>query len=415
MAPTPERTLTPPDLVRLQHSSSKPSADDAALGGDSSKMSGATIRHSVSMLQMNEIEDMKSFMNNSDTDRSLGDECHGGLLGGKSSAAQDEEDDFLFFDAEDDDDVDDNLYKLVAAAAKSSSTADTKTSSSGGSGGMRRVQSMGAMAQGSQKLSLLSMAPDIHTIHEHEDSSEEGDGNNDMSNREEEQMVQVNFGDDDVKPQPPPESNMKRRLSFNSLRGGLRNSLNSSTHGDDLRSSLKSSTHGDGLRTSLNCSSHSSTGLSSSQHSQPKKSCMKKSTSKSSLKRSSSNVSFGELEIRSYNMTVGDAPTPNGVPLSLDWEHDPEATVAVDVDTYEKNRGTRRNKQEMFVPNQYRVYLLMRDAGLSRREIKLAIDKSQRDFKNRQKTVKNLKMQPVEEAMEKTKRSFSKITRKLSS
>jgi len=404
MAPTPERTLTPPDLVRLQHSSCKPSADDAALGAGSSKMSGATpIRHSVSMLQMNEIEDMKSFMNNSDTDRSLGDECHGGLLGGKSSAAQDEEDDFLFFDAEDDDDVDDNLYKLVAAAAKSSSSsADTKTSSSGGSGGMRRVQSMGAMAQGSQKLSLLSMAPDIHTIHEHEDSSEEDEGNNDMNKRVEEQMVQVNFGDDDVKPQPPPESNMKRRLSFNSLRGGLRNSLNSSTHGDDLRSSLKSSTH-------------SSTGLSSSQHSQPKKSCMKKSTSKSSLKRSSSNVSFGELEIRSYNMTVGDAPTPNGVPLSLDWEHDPEATVAVDVDTYEENRGARRKKHEMFVPNQYRVYLLMRDAGLTRGEIKLAIDKSQRDFKNRQKTVKNLKMQPVEEAMEKTKRSFSKITRKLSS
>lgn len=140
---------------------------------------------------------------------------------------------------------------------------------------------------------------------------------------------------------------------------------------------------------------------------------MKKSTSTATLKSSTSCVSFGELEIRSYNMTVGNTPTPNGVPLSLDWEYDPEATLTTDVDTYEFNRGERRSKHEMFVPNQYRVYLLMKDAGLSRREIRAAIEDSQRAFKNRQKTVKNLKMQPVEEALEKTKKSISKIKKRL--
>lgn len=260
---------------------------------------------------------------------------------------------------------------------------------------------MGAMAQGPQpKFSLLaSMAPDIHTIHEDGDDSDD-EGDNDATNKGEEQIVQVNFGDDDVKQQqPPPDSRMSRRPSSNALRGGaLRNSLNSSVHGD---------------RISLNSSSHSY-GLNSSQHSQPKKSCMKKSTSTASLRRSASNVSFTSLEIRSYNVTAGDAPTPNGVPLSLDWEYDPQATQTVDVDTYEANRGVRRSKQEMFVPNQYRVYLLMRDAGLSRRDIKLAIDDSQRAFKNRQKTTKNLKMQPLEEAMEKTARKFSKMKKRLS-
>lgn len=378
-------------------------------------MSGPSpIRHSVSMLEMNEIRDVNNLFDNAD-DGSLGEECHGGILG-KSSANQEEEDDFLFLDTEDDDDVDDNLYKLVAAAAKSSSSSSNSAFNMGsgmssGSGGMRRVQSMGAMAQGNQKFSLLaSMAPDIHTIHEDGDGSED-EGDHDTTNKKgEEQMVQVNFGDDDeedVKKQPPPESSNTRRRSSSSRGGGLRNSLNG------LRNSLNSSVHGDSGRNSLNSSSHSY-GLNSSQHSQPKKSCMKKSTSAVSLKRSTSNVSFGELEIRSYGMTAGDAPTPNGVPLSLDWEYDPEATQTIDVETYEASRGVRRSKQEMFVPNQYRVYLLMRDSGLSRRDIKLAIADSQRAFKNRQKTAKNLKMQPLEEAMEKTTRKFSKMKKRLS-
>jgi len=404
-------------------------------------MSGPSpIRHSVSMLEMNEIRDVNHLFDNAD-DGSLGEECHGGILG-KSSANQEEEDDFLFLDTEDDDDVDDNLYKLVAAAAKSSSSNSAFNMGSGmssGSGGMRRVQSMGAMAQGNQKFSLLaSMAPDIHTIHEDGDGSED-EGDHDTTNKKgEEQMVQVNFGDDDeedVKKQPPPESSNTRRRSSSSRGGGLRNSLNglrnslnglrnslnglrNSLNGlrnslNGLRNSLNSSVHGDSGRNSLNSSSHSY-GLNSSQHSQPKKSCMKKSTSAVSLKRSTSNVSFGELEIRSYGMTAGDAPTPNGVPLSLDWEYDPEATQTIDVETYEASRGVRRSKQEMFVPNQYRVYLLMRDSGLSRRDIKLAIADSQRAFKNRQKTAKNLKMQPLEEAMEKTTRKFSKMKKRLS-
>jgi DNA-binding transcriptional MerR regulator len=52
----------------------------------------------------------------------------------------------------------------------------------------------------------------------------------------------------------------------------------------------------------------------------------------------------------------------------------------------------------------------MRDAGVSRQEIKMAIEESRSSFKRRQQTVKNLKMQPVEEALEKTKRKFVKLT-----
>eukprot|EP00585_Thalassiosira_rotula_P011525 CAMPEP_0196140524 /NCGR_PEP_ID=MMETSP0910-20130528/7398_1 /TAXON_ID=49265 /ORGANISM="Thalassiosira rotula, Strain GSO102" /LENGTH=139 /DNA_ID=CAMNT_0041401397 /DNA_START=237 /DNA_END=655 /DNA_ORIENTATION=- len=49
------------------------------------------------------------------------------------------------------------------------------------------------------------------------------------------------------------------------------------------------------------------------------------------------NVSFSSLEIRSYNITLGDAPTPNAI--SLDWEYDPSATEEHQVDHYEHHRN----------------------------------------------------------------------------
>ena len=349
---------------------------------------------------------------------------------------------FSFFDALGIDDEDNNdgadrdhnnLVTLVAKAAfkehdnhnphahlKSGGGGGGSSSSSSSSGtSMRRIQSMGVMATPDggtpiRRLSLLGMAPDLMTgnltkIDEDEDDSDHEkvcDRVELLENRGgEETIMMVNFGDkddDDIeeedldrsfKRQDRPQKDLDISASSRLSSISLRNSINSSSsHHHQLDDSISSSGH----------------ALSSSRHSlQPKKSSMKKSTSQSSMKR---NVSFSSLEIRSYNITVGDAPTPNGVPLSLDWEYDPSSTETYDVNDYESARGARREKHEMYVPNQYRVYLLMRDAGLSRREIKMAIEESRSSFKRRQQTIKNLKMQPVEEALEKTKRKFAKLT-----
>lgn len=144
----------------------------------------------------------------------------------------------------------------------------------------------------------------------------------------------------------------------------------------------------------------------SGQH--PLKSSLKKSPSQSSMKR---NVSFTSLEIRSYNITVGNAPTANGVPISLDWEYDPKATQTYDLETFEALRDPRREKKDLHLPHHHRVYLLMRDAGVSRHEINKAIEESRRSYKNRQKTLRN---QPYEEALEKVMRKFSKLVGKKS-
>jgi hypothetical protein len=360
----------------------------------------------------------------------------GGFLGGANNidGGGGDNGDFLFFDDAHDEDNDGdngdhNLVTLVAKAAfkeHDNHNPHALLKSGGGGGGsccnsssgtsMRRIQSMGVMTTSTdgggpiRRLSLLGMAPDLMgsltKIDEDEDDSDHEkvcDRLELLENRGgEETIVMVNFGDkdddddddDDIeeedldrsfKRQDRPQKDLD--ISASSRLSSLRNSINSSSS-QQLDDSISSSGH-----------------ISSRQ---PKKSSMKKSTSQSSMKR---NVSFSSLEIRSYNITVGDAPTPNGVPLSLDWEYDPSSTETYDVNDYESTRGTRREKHEMYVPNQYRVYLLMRDAGVSRQEIKMAIEESRSSFKRRQQTVKNLKMQPVfEEALEKTKRKFVKLT-----
>eukprot|EP00804_Cyclotella_cryptica_P014464 CCRYP_004798-RA/>CCRYP_004798-RA protein AED:0.12 eAED:0.12 QI:0/-1/0/1/-1/1/1/0/389 len=126
------------------------------------------------------------------------------------------------------------------------------------------------------------------------------------------------------------------------------------------------------------------------------------------------NVSFSSLEIRSYNVTLGDAPTSNGPAISLDWEYDPQSTV-IQIDDYENERiSTRRSKHEMLMPPSYRQYLLMREAGFSRGEIQRAVDQARRIAKERDRTRRNLALQPVEEALETARKKFGRLVKRSS-
>lgn len=105
------------------------------------------------------------------------------------------------------------------------------------------------------------------------------------------------------------------------------------------------------------------------------------------------NVSFSNLEISSYVVTLGDSPTLHGPPISLDWKYDPQVQVH-DIDQYEQHRSftpdnpsssnPRRAKDELFISPSHRQYLLMRDAGVSRMQIKLATEEALRAAKERQ-------------------------------
>mmetsp|Transcript_2314 Transcript_2314/g.4058 ORF Transcript_2314/g.4058 Transcript_2314/m.4058 type:complete len:81 (+) Transcript_2314:237-479(+) len=75
------------------------------------------------------------------------------------------------------------------------------------------------------------------------------------------------------------------------------------------------------------------------------------------------NVSFSNLEMRSYRVTVGHVPTSNGPPIYLSWENDHNTTKKHVTNHYKHycNEDTpRRNKQEqeMIMPPAHRQYLL---------------------------------------------------------
>ena len=101
-------------------------------------------------------------------------------------------------------------------------------------------------------------------------------------------------------------------------------------------------------------------------------------------------VCFTQLEIRSYGVTLGDAPTFNGCPITLDWDFDPAETETYNVDVYEHHRCDRRTMSELVIPPSHREYRLMQ-SGFSRREIKYAMEEAKQAAKDRRKTVESLK------------------------
>eukprot|EP00984_Skeletonema_dohrnii_P003665 scaffold1263_cov134-Skeletonema_dohrnii-CCMP3373.AAC.1 len=109
--------------------------------------------------------------------------------------------------------------------------------------------------------------------------------------------------------------------------------------------------------------------------------------SQSSMRRRS--VCFTSLEIRSYGVTLGNAPTFHGPPVTLDWDYDPAETETFDVDVYEHHRYARRTKSEMVIPPSHREYRLMQ-LGFSRSQIKYAMEEAKRAAKEREKTVQSL-------------------------
>lgn len=227
--------------------------------------------------------------------------------------------------------------------------------------------------------SLLAMAPDIHSAAIEEDEEEDEMANDDIDLRDVCLDKRLYKGQRlDVR--PTTKKNNELTNSVNRRRPSRR----SLDVGGPLKSSLKSS-----LKTTLTSktSSHTSiasnsSDLSSSQHS-------------NSIKR---NVSFSNLEIRTYGVTLGDTPTLSGPPISLDWKYDPQATQVHEIENYEQLRSVtaenptpvnpRRSGDELFIPPSSRHYLLMRDAGFSRMQIKSATEEAQRAAKEREKGAK---------------------------
>jgi len=135
----------------------------------------------------------------------------------------------------------------------------------------------------------------------------------------------------------------------------------------------------------------------------PPKTSMKKCMSQSILRNSSNNLnligsssskkmtrnklSFSTLEIREYKITVGDNPSVSrGPPISLDWKYDEKKTLVVPLEDYEDNRGMRRCKSEMAMPDRYRRSRLLEEHDISIKQVVKATKNAAKARKQRIET-----------------------------
>ena len=373
------------------------------------------------MMKMGDIVDMRKFgeaMNALSVDQSAAaaDESHPS----KNIAAANEDDDNGggggFIDSSDhgvndDGDGDESEFAEALSCSPDSvalvpSPLDAKKSATGG---MRRVMSMASLPL-SRNFSLPAVAQDMNTICEEGDHQVDDAPHVDDAPKKEKLAFKALNGSTNSRNSRRPA----RRLISSSFTAGmpLRSSLKGSA--SNLRASLGS--RNSGSRSNLR-SRPSSASMASSMddtnHSFDSKRNSEDDEADESLTSSkmNRNVSFSSLEIRSYGMTLGDAPTSNGPPVTLDWKHDPTATEECTVDEYERYRDEstpRRTKREMLMPPMHRQHLLMREMGISRGEVREAMEEAKRTAKRRERTARSARLgfvMPVEAALERvTKR-----------
>lgn len=124
-------------------------------------------------------------------------------------------------------------------------------------------------------------------------------------------------------------------------------------------------------------------------------------------------VSFGVLEVREYDMILGDNPSVSyGPPLQLGWNYNHLGSVSLDF--YETNRHKRRTVRQMMMNYYYRKNALIHVWGYSEEEIKRVVKKINRDQMKRSLTNAFMPTGKVEEvvqsAVRKSKRIFKKNT-----
>jgi len=122
-------------------------------------------------------------------------------------------------------------------------------------------------------------------------------------------------------------------------------------------------------------------------------------------------VSFQNVDIREYDVTVGDNPSCTfGVPISIGWKFNAQRSVSLDEYETVRPSGERRTQKQMLLPSKERESIL-REAGIARSSMAKAIRESNRTKSKRAQTVNNMGSthrfeQGIESGMRKFKRAI---------
>ena len=114
------------------------------------------------------------------------------------------------------------------------------------------------------------------------------------------------------------------------------------------------------------------------------------------------NVSFNKLQIREYDMTLGDHPSAvTGPPVQLSWDHKPEKDIPLE--EYERARQPRRNRRQLRLSYREREQVLFKERGFTPEEVNSAWMEALTIRKQRKETLSLSDAQrQMEEAWEST-------------
>jgi hypothetical protein len=125
------------------------------------------------------------------------------------------------------------------------------------------------------------------------------------------------------------------------------------------------------------------------------------------------NVSFSNISMRNYPLTLGDNPSVScGPPTTLDWEF--EEAEELSLDDYENNRAPRRKPREMLL-NYYQRKAILENSGHSEEEIKRARRQAERSKRQRNTTKEMVQFMRVEDAVQSVGRTTKRALKKSNS
>mmetsp|Transcript_42233 Transcript_42233/g.61698 ORF Transcript_42233/g.61698 Transcript_42233/m.61698 type:complete len:243 (-) Transcript_42233:90-818(-) len=122
-------------------------------------------------------------------------------------------------------------------------------------------------------------------------------------------------------------------------------------------------------------------------------------------------VSFGAIEVRTHERMLGDHPcVSDGAPVTLGWKYNQQD--AMPVDKYERARGPTRQLDQLRIPREMRVQILLEHANVPLRDVKeaeLSTLKAQEEMRKSMKRARTSRSGQVDEMKETARRRLRQI------
>ena len=129
---------------------------------------------------------------------------------------------------------------------------------------------------------------------------------------------------------------------------------------------------------------------------------------RTALKR---NVSFSSLEIREYEITLGDNPSVSkGPPISLSWDY--REAGSMDLEKFESKRGRRRSKDQMMLGSSMRQQILRNKTGISKIDIIDAVSEVKKIKEKRRTSVSLQHLDKFHEVLESASRKIKRTMKR---